>query len=41
MKDYFVINKYTSHALGMVRAASKQVAEQLARAIFGCYAGVV
>jgi len=40
MKDYRVINRFTGHALGLVRAKSKYLAEILARAAFGCYAGV-
>ena len=40
MRDFHVVNKYTGHALGLVRAKSKYLAEILARALFGCYAGV-
>lgn len=40
MKDYCVCNKYTGHALGMMRAISREVAVTLARTLFGCYASV-
>lgn len=40
MKDYAVVNRYTGHALGMVRAATLRVAKEMAHALFGCYTSV-
>lgn len=40
MTDYAVVNRYTGHLLGMVRATSFEMAVTLARAVFGTYVTV-
>lgn len=38
MKNYYVVNKYTGHLMGSVRATSIEAAKTLARTLLGSYA---
>lgn len=39
-QTYYVVNRYTGHLMGAVRAASVEVAKQMAHILFGCYTSV-
>lgn len=40
MRDYAVVNRYTGHALGVVRAASIEAVKRIARTLLGSYATI-